>query len=204
MLVRVVVWSGICVFALACGLLPGLAQPPVERVPSPAERVLLATHYQLGANDMSWTWQDEEATPEYCAAELREDGPYHVEIVYRNRWQRTIRIRDEKDALRYEIQGRAHTTFYIDGDMLYYADYRGSGTAVVAVNLTTHTERWRTHLRGVGPSLRDSYWNRVVVRAYQGVVAVRGLEDGKYIEYLDAATGHILAHRIFNEPVGEG
>src|SRR5690606_8307631 len=106
--------------------------------------------------------------------------------------------------LRYEIQGHAHTTFSIDGDMLYYADYGdiSNGATVVAVNLKTKTERWRMHLRGVGSVAHSAYSNRVVVTAYQGVVMVKGWEAvGKYVEYLEAATGRILAHRIFNEPV---
>ena len=186
-----------CALFLLWSLLPGLAQAPVERG-------ALIMRYQLEANEMSWTWKDEEATPEYCAAELRGDGPYHVEIVYRNYRQRTIRIRDGRDTLCYEIQGHAHTTFSVDGDILYFTDYSDitNGAAVVAVNLKTTTERWRMHLRGVGSINHSAYSNRVAVTAYKGLVIVKGLEAvGKYVEYLEAATGRILAHRIFNEPI---
>ncbi|MHB9026530.1 MAG: WD40 repeat domain-containing protein [Armatimonadota bacterium] len=194
---REVVWSGICILFLICCMLSGLAQ-------APANRTALHTRYQLEANAMSWTWKDEWATPEHCAAGLRGNGPYHVEIAFGIYEQRIIRIRDEKDALRYVIQGHAHTTFVIDGDMLYYADYGdiSNGATVVAVNLKTKTERWRTHLRGIGTVCHSAYSNRVVLHVNNEVVMVRGWEAvGKYVEYLEAATGRILAHRIFNEPI---
>ncbi len=163
----------------------------------------LVRRFQTLADTSEWSWSDEVATTEYCIRRAMEDGHYHVAIVYANTrgttWQ-TVRICDEKDALLYELPANRQPIFEIADDKLYYADYEMStdGCTVVAVDLRTKTEVWRTHLRGIGAISHSGYNNRVTLQANESVVAVQGREMERYVEYLDALTGRTIAHRIFS------
>jgi hypothetical protein len=156
---------------------------------------------QAEATAATWSWNDEEATPEYCARREQHEGRYRMELIYAGA-ELSVRVCQKDGTLLYAFPAHRHTVFDIDGDMLYYADYHFSsnGCAVVAYDLQAKRELWRTHLRGMGAIGHSAYYNRVTLQAYDGVIVVKGWEAEKYLEYLNAKNGRTIAHRVFNEP----
>ncbi|HJZ60469.1 MAG TPA: DUF6265 family protein [Gemmataceae bacterium] len=98
----------------------------------------------------------------------------------------------------YEFKGHAATPFVITGDRLIYSNHfpGASGAEVVAIDLTTGREVWRTQLQGLGPIEHSAYRNDVALRLADGGVFVYGQESmGGYIEVLDPQTGKTVGHR---------
>ena len=119
----------------------------------------------------------------------------------------TIRFYHD-DRLDCTIEGHAYTTFVMDNDILYYADYSHgtTGCALVAYDMKARKQLWKSDLQGIGPILHFGYSNEVIVQVAQGsslaprTIEVRGNERaGKYIEFVDAKTGKTLGHRIFEK-----
>ncbi len=74
------------------------------------------------------------------------------------------------------------------------------GCEVVAVNLLTGKELWRTRLFGTGPTpeWHSKYGNQVNIETDGKRVVIYGNEnDGRYVEHLDINTGKTLANRRF-------
>jgi hypothetical protein len=84
-------------------------------------------------------------------------------------------------------------------DRLFAAEYSPSsdGCAVVAYDLDTRKELWRTQLRGLGPMLHSKYRNAVNLSVVEGVVVACAEESGgRYVECLSPRTGRVLYHRV--------
>jgi hypothetical protein len=114
------------------------------------------------------------------------------------------------------IRGHKHSTFCSKDNRLYFADYFPDtpGCTVVAYDLTSGKELWRTKLHQEQPRGASAYRNRVKISLSSdpaapgqqrdepgAVVEVRGSETYcDYIEALDAQTGTLLG--IKNYRVG--
>lgn len=163
--------------------------------------------YQKLADSASWEWQPEQASVLYSTILCPKE--YKVEIIRpQNTFgELTIRFYHD-DRLDCTIEGHAYTTFVVDESILYYAEYSHSttGCALVAYDLKTRKELWKTQLEGIGPIRHFRYTNMVVVTVAQGaataplVILVRGSESaGKYIEYVDTKTHKTVGHKIFEK-----
>jgi hypothetical protein len=107
-------------------------------------------------------------------------------------------VHDGKEVL--SLEGHFYSVFCVDANILYFAEFRwaGCGCALAAYDLNTGRKLWRTELKGVGLFDHSLYRNYVNMELAQGVVCVRGYEDGgDYIEIMDRKTGKTLAHRAF-------
>jgi hypothetical protein len=90
--------------------------------------------------------------------------------------------------------------FRISGDTLYYASFQpsASGADIVAVDLTTGKQLWKTSLKGLGPIQHSGYHNVLNLEADDTVVTVFGNEAmGRYVEFLDPKTGKALGHHVY-------
>ena len=121
-------------------------------------------------------------------------------------------VRKGKDVL--TIQGHLMSVFESAGDVLYFAHYRyaSGGSVVTAHDLVTGRQLWETRVTGVREIAHSKYSNRVTIHIESGVGADKGDElaisiaghegSGDYIEVLDAATGTVLAHRVYRQAEG--
>ena len=116
------------------------------------------------------------------------------------------------------IRGHQHSSFCSKDNRLYFADYLpdAPGCSVVAYDLTSGKEVWRTKLHQEQPSGVSAYRNRASIslpdgpyvagkgrEAPGGVVQVKGSETYcDYIEVLDAKTGESLAIKNFRVGFG--
>lgn len=163
--------------------------------------------YQKIADAASWEWQPEQAT--VLSSMMLCPKDYKVEIIRpQNTFgELTIQFYHD-DRLDCTINGHAYTTFVIDEDILYYADYSHSttGCALVAYDMKARKQLWKSDLEGIGPIEHFGYSNEVIVQLAQGsslaprTIQVRGNERaGKYLEFVDAKTGKSVAHRLFEK-----
>jgi hypothetical protein len=107
-------------------------------------------------------------------------------------------VRNDTDVL--VLKGHLNSVWVNDLHALYFADFDPiqSGCAVVAYDLGTGKESWRTELQGIGLVDHSKYRNSVNLELADGAVCVRGYESfGNYVEILDANTGKMVAHRVF-------
>jgi len=94
----------------------------------------------------------------------------------------------------------AETPFVVLGDrLLVFSTHHAfsSGCTLIAIDLKTKKQRWKTRLKGVGPVGHSEYRNRINLRAGPGAaVTVFGWESyGRYIEVVDLKSGKTLHHR---------
>ena len=112
-------------------------------------------------------------------------------------------VKDEK--LIYSWSGHHYSVFRIVKNRLFYADfdYHSSGGKIVAVDLTTGKELWRSPLEALGPVQHMAYASFLNLDANENAVTVFGWEGaGKYVEIKDAATGRTVGHKIFPKDKG--
>lgn len=147
-----------------------------------------------------WKWSKDKASLAYCTEQHLPD--YDVELVGQSFFDRTINIRSKQDgSIVYSI-GRASesTVFTRWKDILYVAEYCpiASGCAVVAVDLKSGNEFWRTKLQGIGPVWHSKYLNLVNIETDGEVIMVAGNEaSGRYVEHLKIKNGKFLGNKQF-------
>jgi hypothetical protein len=86
--------------------------------------------------------------------------------------------------------------------MLYYADYSpgSSGCALVAVDLKTGKQMWKSGLQGLGPIAHTRYRNSVTLEPTDDALLVHGQESaGNYVEYVDKKSGKTVGHKVFKD-----
>ena len=157
--------------------------------------------YQQEADAAPWEWEPRRAS--LLDSLTRAACDYRIEVVRpKDRWgELTIRFTDGRKTL-LTLAGHYATAFGFRGGVVYYADYHpsSSGCAVVAFDLKSGKELWKTNLRGLGPIAHTKYHNAVILDVLPRAVRVRGMESaGKYLEYVDLETGKTVAHRVFKE-----
>lgn len=164
--------------------------------PAPAPRAVTPDP-QKRADAAGWEWSDENDLLR-CVRNLDD---YEVRIT-RAKGARP------PDGLRVAVFDGATEVFAIDGHRATVLTRRGgvafvadfdpgaTGCAVVAFDLKNRKELWRAELRGNPPPFHSAYRHQVVFRWEEKWLVVYGDEaNGRYIEFLDPATGKTVGHK---------
>ncbi len=154
----------------------------------------------------AWQWDESQCSILYCIQEyLREQ---EFELVFAPRRTVVLRILvDHKEVFTYEAHDQ--TTFIRLRSVMYIADYHQhrSGCSILAVDLSTGKQLWKTKLRALGPVGASKYSNSVIVAEESGRIIVYGNEaNGRYIESLDMKTGELIENTQLAplKPAGSG
>ena len=101
------------------------------------------------------------------------------------------------------FQGNYGTVFVLSGDTFIYADYYPSrtGCSLVAYDLKTRKQLWKTALAGLRPIDHFQYSNRVNLDVFnKEVVRVFSQESaGRYVEFVDMKTGKTVGHKVYGK-----
>lgn len=157
-----------------------------------------AIDYQKMADETAWKWSDEASTVGHSA--LLRQSTYDVRLETKAGKAGEVKItfgKDGKDV--FTFAGHRRTVFRISGDTLYFASfhYSASGGSIVAVDLTSGKQLWKTQLKALGPIQHSAYLNMLNLEVSGGIVTVFGNESqGRYVEILDEKTGKTLGHKI--------
>jgi hypothetical protein len=150
-------------------------------------------------NPLEWHWSIDKARLDYSIEQYLPD--YELERVRANSFYTPINIRTKPDGkVIFSLKGgHEDIVFARWKNILYIADFSpiASGCAVVAVELTTGQQLWRSVLEGIDTTLPYSeYTNRVNIETDGHIVIVRGNEShGRYIEHLDCRNGKTLVNK---------
>jgi hypothetical protein len=109
------------------------------------------------------------------------------------------------DKLLRTIEGHTQTQFVGDRMILWHAEYHpsSSGCTLIATDLETGKQLWKSHLKGIGPIDHTKYSNSVILELDKDVIRVWGKEAfGDYLEIVDRKTGKTVGHRVFRGPKG--
>ncbi len=183
----------VCIAALVLGLAAdeGRAAPKSGAAPP-------KTSWAAQARAVAWSLDPEATVLDY----VRAVRGYDVALIHDGKTGgfHDLRIEIRKAGkLVFGWTGHEETPLLVDGDVLVFSDHSAiaSGAAIVAVDLTTGTQRWRTPLDGIGPVHHSQYRNQVRLERVGQVVVVQGLEaSGRYVALVDAATGAALANDV--------
>jgi hypothetical protein len=145
-----------------------------------------------------WRWSKEKATLAYSIRHYLND--YDVEFVHGKKNSTPINIRTKNDRrLIYSLaSGHECIVFARWNDKLFVAEYLRmvSGCTVVALDLNTGKQFWRSRLIGIGPIVHSKYLNLVNIETDGSRVIVTGNESqGRYVEHLDVNTGKTLVNK---------
>lgn len=161
-----------------------------------------AVDYQKVADQQLWRFNWFAANLLNCVG--RDLRDYEVEIRCPKRaphgdLRLTVRLlTDRKEVFRF--RGYPDTVFARSGDVLYVAEFNPatSGCTVVATDLKSGKQLWRSNLKGIGPVDHSRYRNHVTIDAEGEVLVVRGHETlGRYIEYIDMKSGKTVGHKKY-------
>jgi len=149
---------------------------------------------------LEWRWSKDKASLDYSTKQHLPD--YEVELVGQS-FDRTINIRSKQDGSIVCSIGRAsgRTVFTRWKDILYIAEYYpiSSGCEVVAVDLKSGKQLWKTELQGLGPVDHSKYYNLVNIETDGRIIIISGNEaSGRYVEHLDSKTGKFLGNKQFD------
>lgn len=143
---------------------------------------------------------------------LKGDLPLHIVYNPKEKWTLDFQF-STKDGQSISLLGHKRSSFCSKNQRLYFADFwpNESGCSIVAFDLVSGKELWRTKLHQEQPKGASGYQNFVMLSMPPGpytpdkepeesgaVVEVRGSETYcDYIEVLDAETGSSLAIRNY-------
>ena len=69
---------------------------------------------------------------------------------------------------------------------------------MLAVDLKTGKELWRSRLKGASPRADSKFSNEVTIGTDGKIIVVHGYNSsGKYLEFVDAQSGKTLGHREY-------
>lgn len=157
-----------------------------------------APDYQKIANATEWTWSDKAATLVHSASLDQPHYDVKTDPKAAEYGGRVTFLRDGKE--RFTLSAHSNTVFRIVGDTLIYASFltSASGATVIAVDLKTGKELWKTKLKGIGLVMHFAYSNYLNMEADAGTITVFGNESfGRYVEILDTKTGKTVGHKKF-------
>jgi hypothetical protein len=181
---------GLVISALTC--------PTVFGAPAPPE-----TDYQKVAEKEEWKWDKEQASVFYSQKQYK--GSYEVELqkpgLEGGIANTTIRFKDGDNEI-FSIIGHDGTVFAERKNVLYYADFSqwSSGCTVVAYDLKSKKQLWKTNLKGLGPIDHTKYHNAVILELKDDALHILGNESaGKYVEYVELKSGKTVGHRVFTD-----
>lgn len=159
--------------------------------------------YQEMADDMAWDWPKEKASLKYCTAHYKGAFELEMEVAAEQVARSTLlKFKDAEGKKFFSLLAHANTVFVEKDNVLYYTDFSpySSGCTVVAYDLQTSKELWKTDLKGLGPIKHFKYHNAVVLDIKEGALRVQGNESsGKYVEFVDMKTGKTVGHRVFKD-----
>lgn len=146
-----------------------------------------------------WRWSDEENQLLRCLHAHLSD--YEVRVTNpKSEWP-PVPLRIEVydgDAEVYSFEGHDETVLTRIGDVVFVAELSpiATGCAVVAFDLKQRKHLWRTVLKGNPPETHSKYRHQVILARDGNMLVVYGKEsNGRYIEFLDAASGKIVGHK---------
>lgn len=160
--------------------------------------------YQKVADGAQWGWSESEAGPFYCMGQLPEKYGVRIATLPGERSRFTFAVtRDSRDL--YTWRGHRWSIFRVSDDQLFYADWNpnASGGDIVAVDLRTAKELWRSSLQALGPVEHSAYANHLNLTMNSEVITILGNEGaGRYIEFKSVETGKTVGHKIFPKDAG--
>jgi hypothetical protein len=184
----------------------GTPQPVVNASPAPDltwERGPAASQDRataVGTSDkaLEWRWSKDKANLTYSTKRYLPD--YEVERVRPKEYYTPINIRRKQDRkVIYSFEeGHESVVFTRWKDVLYIAEYSPirSGCEVVALDLQTGKQLWRSRLQGIGPTSHSQYLNLVNIETDGQKLIITGNEaHGRYIEQVDLRSGKTLANK---------
>lgn len=127
---------------------------------------------------LTWRWSPEKASLTYSIKQHLQD--YDVELVppedYISRTPITIRRKVDRRVVYSFKWGHPSIVFTRWNDTLFIAEYSpiASGCAVVALDLKTGSQLWRTPLQGNSPAAHSRYWNSVNIETNGERIIVHG------------------------------
>jgi hypothetical protein len=165
--------------------------------------------YQAWINNLTWSLPESANGLFDCIDQASTRG-YDVNLSFdRNNEARTPRyvgITIGRDGTPlYSWKASRDNVFTVASNMLYYAlfgQYGGQNVKIVAVNLTTGKEIWRTPTQGPKPPPSLTSMDRVAVHMCVlntgGALMITVSESaGRYYEIKDPRTGATVAYRAF-------
>jgi len=159
--------------------------------------------FQKVADKEDWKWDKEQASVFYSQKQYK--GGYEVELQNPGLEgaiaNTTIRFKDG-DNEAFSIIGHDGTVFAERKNVLYYADFSpwSSGCSVVAYDLKSKKQLWKTTLKGLGPIDHTKYHNAVVLELKDDALHILGNESaGKYVEYVELKKGKTVGHKVFSD-----
>lgn len=149
-------------------------------------------------NELEWRWSKEKAKLAYCIKQHLQD--YDAELLPRNDFDGLLEIRTKGTRRLVCSLDRAFdcTVFTRWKDTLFIASYCPimTGCEVLAVNLKTGKELWKSSLEGIGGPAHSKYLNLVNIETDGQRITVFGNEvHGRYVEQLDIKTGKTLVNK---------
>ncbi|MBL9133674.1 MAG: ankyrin repeat domain-containing protein [Verrucomicrobiaceae bacterium] len=179
---------------LLTGLLSFAAFASASRAEHPPQ-------WNKGAENVAWRWDERLANP-ITSAMLR-GSKYDVRITTKknNPFDLDIVILEGEREL-YSIKGHTSTVFNIFDDRLFFADFSPAttGATIVAVDLKTQKELWRSSVLGIEIWGHFGYNNSLNLSGGGDSISVFGNESfGQYYESKRSDTGETTAHKLFTE-----
>jgi outer membrane protein assembly factor BamB len=164
-----------------------------------ADPVVPTVDYQKVADKTEWRWKDDEATPWHSFGKAPIEYDLRLEQTSKKLYTVTITFGKDGKTL-YSVEGHRNSVFRVLGNVLYYPQFHpsASGATLVAVDLTTGKEIWKTHLEGIGAVRHFKYSNLINMEISNETVTVFGNESfGRYVEIVQLSTGKTVGHKVF-------
>jgi hypothetical protein len=154
------------------------------------------------AEKLTWRWSDEKADLAYSIKTHLHDC--NLEVVQEKEYG-PIKIRGKSDGKVIYSTERFSSYFVCTRwkQTIYIAAHSSiaTGCTVIALDLNTGKELWKTRLCGTGPTpfMHSKYSNAINIETDGKRVIIFGKEDdGRYAECLDIVTGATLANQRFD------
>jgi|ERR1043166_4406228 hypothetical protein len=175
------------VIALTLGLALAIAKPAGKD----------EKDYQAKTDTMPWKFAAKAASAAYAAQKLPK--PFEADISA-GQFSGTISLK-KADKAAYQWDGHGETVFIVTDDVLYYSDHHqaSTGCQVIAIDLTTGKQLWKTRLKGLGPISHFRYRNQVNLDLEdRDTLRIFGRESaGGYVELVDRKTGKTVGNRKY-------
>lgn len=180
---------------LTCWVSDGLGYADDQK-PASQER---KEHWETVLKTRIFSFDPSRCDLMYSISNYKGDGQVHLIYDPKKTGKYELKFMNgDKQIL--EINGHRNSGFVANGDELFFAQYSTGtdGCTVVAYDLSTGRQRWKTKLKGVQAGVHFAYSNKVIISLETEVVTVMGHESkGDYIEVVDRKNGETLANRIY-------
>jgi len=161
-----------------------------------------AVDWNKKVQETAWSWP--EHVPNLFDSSMASSKPYTVRLEHINDdpfhlglFNVSI-LRDDKVLVTFRTPH--YTIFKLIGDKVVYTNYNNhnNGCEIVALDLVSKKEIWRTRMDAVSPIPHSVYGNCVNLDTEDNIIVVFGWEGaGKYVEYLEPNTGKVLGKKAF-------